>query len=104
MEIRRWEDASGARLALGLVGHDVVDLLPTFAGTTRTRVSVTRTAEPTVAFASVRDGDEEEEVTQVALEVEEYRFLGEAAHECVASIVALGRSMEVFRDAAAFAE
>ena len=105
LEIRRWEDPSGARLVFGLGDQGVViDLLPSFAGRIGADLSEVRRINEELASAAVMD-ENGEQVTAMAFELEERRFLpfppdsvsGEA------SIIALGVDVTTHADNAAFA-
>jgi hypothetical protein len=104
VDVMRWQDSSGARLILGVCGHDVPDLLPSFAATPSAKLASIDFVSADVAKAAVLD-DENEQVTALAIEFEERRLLRRdpAITEGVAGITALGIAVEVFPSADAFA-
>ncbi len=100
--VLRWQDQSGARLVMGLRDGKLLDLLPSFAGTPGVRLANVRAINDAVAVADVLD-EGGEQLTMLALELEERRFLsaaGPAAGQ--ASVVALGVDVTVHADAEAF--
>ena len=105
LDVRRWEDASGSRLILGVEGSTVVDLLPSFAGPVSVHLANVGRLDPDVASAEVVDTDGET-LTVLALELEERRFLGMTALnvDVTACVVALGVEVAVYQDEAAFSE
>lgn len=101
-ELWRWQDDSGARLALTLRGSDVVHFVPSFAGVAGTRLSAVRRLDSGLADVDVVD-DDGEMTTRLAVELEEQEFLhGEMADVGPSSVVALGVDMAVYQDADAY--
>ena len=97
----RWEDPSGARLVLGLTESDVEDLLPSFAGAPGVSLEGIRRVTDTVFRAAVMD-PQGSPVTQMELEFEQCRFLPTSGAAGQASVVALGRMVNVYADAPAW--
>ena len=103
-EVRRWDDASGSRLVVGLQGRAIVDFLPSFAGPISTPLDHVKFITDDVALADVV-GETGEVVTRFSVEIEERRLVDrdrEAAGE--ASVVALGVDVSLHRDARLFSE
>jgi len=102
--VLRWRDPSGASLVIAVRGREVVDLLPSFAGAPGARLANVRAANDEVALADVLD-EEGQQVTMVAVELEQRRLLPGAAGPVggSASVVALGVDVTVHADAEAFA-
>ena len=104
VDVRRWEDPSGARLVFGRREDTVVEFLPSFAGRVGGKLRALGRVGPEVARAAVVDaaGDT---ATRVVLEVEQRRLLPPepVAHDVRATITALGVDVAVFDDADAFA-
>lgn len=105
VEVVRWQDASGARLVLGLQGGAVVDLLPSFAAAPSARLRSIEFVSDDVARAAVVD-EHGDQVTELTVEFEERRLLRErpAVTEGVAGIVAFGVDVQAFEDADAFGQ
>jgi hypothetical protein len=103
ISVLRWQDRSGARLVMSVRGEHVLDLLPSFAGTPGARLANVRAATDEVAFADVVDEDDEQ-VTMLALELEQRRLLPAAGVAAAGAIVvALGVDVTVHADEEAFA-
>jgi hypothetical protein len=99
----RWEDPSGARLVMSVQGEQVLDLLPSFAGTPGARLANIQAATDEVAIADVVD-EGDEQVTMLALELEQRRLLpAEGLAAASATVVALGVDVTVHADEDAFA-
>jgi hypothetical protein len=105
VDVRRWEDPSGARLILGLRGKDVEDLLPSFASPTGASLVGVKPLDGEIAVADVVDQDGET-LTRMAIELEERRFLAssEEGWHGPASTVALGVAVTLHESDEAFAE
>lgn len=104
VDVRRWQDPSGAGLILGWQGPTLVDLLPTYAATAGGLVADCALINGPVASAAIVDSDGEK-LTAMAFEVEEYRRL-KASGAPVSGpvrITALGVDVTVHADAEAFA-
>ncbi|MEU2610282.1 hypothetical protein ABZ570_01640 [Micromonospora sp. NPDC007271] len=101
--VLRWQDPSGARLVLGVRGDEVVDLLPSYAGTPGARLADVRAVNEDVVVADLVD-DEGEQVTMLAVELEQRRLLPAATGTVggPAGVVALGVDVTVYADAEAF--
>ena len=100
--VLRWEDPSGARLVLEVADEGLVDLLPSFRSSTTVRLGDLQAVNRDVTVASLLDEDGEE-ITSVALELEQRRLLPRRPVERVrASLTALGVDVAVHRDARAF--
>ena len=74
VEIRRWQDPSGARLVLGRTGNDVVDFLPSFDGRPGVDLIDCRAVNEDVIVGIVVD-ESGEQTTQMAFELEQRRAL-----------------------------
>lgn len=98
----RWEDPSGARLAVTLRGNQVVSLVPSWRSETEVTLrSVIRLNEDTFS-AGVFDGDEQ--LTAMAFELEQRHVTtGQGPWSMTVQLVALGQAVTVHRDADAFA-
>ncbi len=103
VEVRRWQDASGARLVIGLRGGEPFELLPSYAGPVGARLGGLRPMTEDVVEADVVD-DQGETLTRAALELEERRFLAGDVHAgpVPVALVALGTEVSLHRDAGAF--
>ncbi|MGE5830557.1 MAG: hypothetical protein ACM30G_19645 [Micromonosporaceae bacterium] len=102
VSVLRWEDPSGARLIMSMQGGQLLDLLPSYAGTPGAQLANVRVASDEVAFADVMEGDEQ--VTMLALELEQRRLLpAEGVAAASATVVALGVDVTVHADEEAFA-
>ena len=101
--VERWEDPSGARLILGIRRTEIVDLLPSFAATPGARLAQVEFVTDQVATASVVD-DTGEQLTALAMEVEERRLIGRGPFPgpVLASVTGLGVDVVVHADAEAF--
>jgi hypothetical protein len=104
-EIRRWEDASGSRLTLGIREKQVVELLPSLGGPVSARLAEVQPSSEDFASADVVDEDGEM-CTRLQLALEEQRFLEllERPAAGPACITALGNEVAVFQDEATFQE
>jgi hypothetical protein len=103
VDVFRWEDpASGARLVFEVRETKIADFTPSFASTARTRLAGLSAVNEDVATARVVD-DDGEQVTSVALDLEQRRLLGSKTLDREAAIVALGRGVAIYSDAEAFA-
>jgi len=106
VDVVRWQDPGGARLVVALQDGQVVDWLPSFAGSAGARLVGVRMANDEVATADVV-GEDGEQLTSFAVEPEQRALLdpaggvGEIA--CEAAVTALGVDVAVFDDEAEFA-
>ena len=102
-EVLRWQDPSGARLVFEVHAGTVEGILPSYDALTGASVAELALVDDDVAIGWLTDGDEQ--VGQIALEVEERRLvLGKrAGFSGPVSIVGLGVGAEIFDDADAFA-
>ncbi len=105
IDVLLWEDSnSGARLMIGVRATRVVDLLPSVASSGRTRLRDLRMVNDEVATAAVVDEDGEQ-LTSIALELEQRHLLGRATlGEVDAAVVACGVSVTSFPDKNPFSE
>ncbi len=103
VDIARWEDASsGARLVLGVDHGSLVDLLPSLASRVSTHLGGLRGANDEVATAAVL-ADDGDQLTSVALELEQRRLLGTRVIEHVdAAIVAFAQAVTIHPDVETF--
>ena len=96
IDVVRWQDPSGARLVIGLTRDGAVaDLLPSFDGTLRTRLRDVRLVNDEVAIADVLDAGGEQ-VTSMAVEIEQRRLLPAQPINADATVVALGGAVTVY--------
>ncbi len=105
VEVKRWEDASGARLIFAVNRHDeVVDVLPSFADEPGALLTGIQLLNDAAAAASVVAADGEE-LTQLVIELEQRTLLRtrRLSDAVAASIIALGVDIVVHADADAFA-
>jgi hypothetical protein len=102
--VLRWQDPSGARLVLAVRDRTVLDLLPSFAGEPGARLGRVGAANEAVAIADVV-GEDGEQATVIAVELEQRRFLTVAAGPVtgMASVVGLAVDVTVHAGADAFA-
>ena len=100
VEVRRWQDESGARLIVAMEGRRIVSVLPSFAGEPGPMVSA-RVVAPDLSFADVLD-DEGEQLTALAVELEQHALLGPEAVRGRASLVGLGVGVKVYESEEAF--
>lgn len=105
VEVRRWEDPSGARLVYGLRHGEVTDFLPSFAAVPGAQLAGIRFVADEVVAAGIVD-EEGEQMTGMTLELEQHRLLRArgAPTSGRAAIVALGVDVAVFDDAVVFGE
>ena len=94
IEVRRWEDPSGARLVFGLDNGQVVDVVPSFAGPVGARLAGIGVLEDDVCEADVVDEDGET-VTRLAFDLEERRFLPAEGEPASGPAVVVGLGVEV---------
>lgn len=98
--IRRWEDASGARIVLAGRDGTVERFMPSFAGVPGALLrDVFALTDEVSAADVVLDG---ETATRLAIELEERDLVRGRTVAGEASIVLLGTGVEVFADEAAF--
>jgi hypothetical protein len=104
VEVMRWQDASGARLVLELSNGKLTDLLPSFAGTPGARLTQLAPLNESAWRADVMD-DAGEQVTAMAVELEQRRLLADDAGQVtfLASVIGLGVDVTVHADAVQFA-
>jgi len=99
----RWQDPSGVRLVIALRDDEILDLLPSYAGTPGAVLADLWSANPDVVVASIVDADGDR-VTALAAELEQ-RWLLPGMPEPVggaACVVALGVAVEEYPDDDAF--
>lgn len=103
VEVRRWQDPSGARLVIGVREAKPFELLPSYAGPVGARLAGVRLLADDVAEADVVD-DGAQTLTRAAFELEQRRFLAPGGHEgpSPAALVALGAEVSLHKDAGAF--
>lgn len=103
IEVRRWDDESGARLLFGLRGDDVVDFVPSYAAGPTALLSSIDVGGEGVATAAVVDRAGEQ-LTSLAIELEEWRFLRLEPRErpVAASVIGLGIDVSLFENEADF--
>ena len=102
-EVLRWQDTSGARLVFEVHAGTVEGVLPSYDALAGASIADLAMVDDDVAIGWLTDG--QEQLAQIALEVEERR-LALAKRGGVAgplSIVGLGVGTELFEDADAFA-
>ncbi|MCU1428670.1 MAG: hypothetical protein JWL83_2670 [Actinomycetia bacterium] len=103
IDVVRWEDPSGARLVFALKDKRVIDFLPSLSSRPGARLASVRASNASVATAAVVDEDGEQ-LTSVAVELEQRQFLGRSADlNGPAAIIAFGRAVTVHESAEAFA-
>ena len=103
LEVRRWEDSSGARMVLGIRDGSIVEFLPSLASKPGARLARIAALSDEVSTAAVVD-EAGDQLTSVAVEFEERALLTETARAGgAASIVALGQAVTIHDDSAAFA-
>jgi hypothetical protein len=103
VRVVRWEDPSGAALVLGVQAGDCVDLVPTYASTAGGKFANCQLINESVASAEVVDADDEQ-LTALTFDTEQYRQMKALGQPIAgnALITALGVSVQVHADAAAF--
>ncbi|MEV6287372.1 hypothetical protein [Kribbella sp. NPDC051770] len=101
LEVRRWEDPSGARLVLVVGERGILRVTPSFGGERVVQLGDLQRAGSEAAVADVVDGGET--VTRLAIELEELALLGEGKHAGLACVVGLAPEVRIFPDAEAFA-
>ncbi len=102
LTVHRWQDPSGARLVVATKGRQVVEFLPSYAGTPGPVLANVRNANDDVTVADVVD-DDGEKIGAFAAEFEQRRLLPQTPSGGLATVVALGVDVAVHADAAAFA-
>jgi len=100
VEVRRWQDESGARLIVATEGRRIVSVLPSFAGEPGPMISA-RVVAPVLSFADVLD-DEGEQLTALAVALEQHALLGPEAVRGRASLAGLGVGVKVYESEEAF--
>lgn len=100
-KVTRWQDASGARLVV-TYDRDGFDITPSFAGEPGARLAGVTALNDDVVSAAVVDEDGEQ-LTGMAFELEQRRFLTDDHVTGYAGITALGVDVTVHADEAAFA-
>jgi hypothetical protein len=105
VDVRRWEDPSGARLVWGQREGEPVEFLPSFAALPSAHLRGISFVSDVVATADVVDDETGEQTTAMALEFEERRFLQgrRSPRSGAAALTALGIEVEVFDDDESFA-
>ena len=100
VEVRRWEDASGARSVLAMRDGHAERFMPSFAGTPCATLRDVFALTDEVSAADVlMDG---ETATRMAIELEERDLVRGRSVAGEASIVMLGTGVEVFADEGTF--
>ncbi|MEU0561532.1 hypothetical protein [Dactylosporangium sp. NPDC006015] len=102
LTVHRWQDPSGARIVVATRGRQIVEFLPSYAGTPGPLLADVHNANDEVTIADVVDKDGEK-VGMLAAEFEQRRLLPTAPSGGLATVVALGVDVAVHADAAAFA-
>jgi hypothetical protein len=102
IEVLRWQDASGVRLTLGFEGDELASFLPSFAGESTTRLANVRGLNDEVFIAAVVD-DAGEQLTSLAVELEQQPLIANPITSALATITFLGRHITVHDDPDAFA-
>jgi hypothetical protein len=105
IDVRRWQDAAGCRLVLGMRGDAVEDMFLSFSGPAGAHLRNVRVMDGKVATGYVVD-DEGEVETAVAIELEEFRFLESIGSVDAgdATVVALGVETSVHANEQEFRE
>lgn len=100
VQVRRWEDASGARIVFAMRDGRMVRFMPSFAGQPGARLRDVVALNDVASAADVAVADET--VTRLAIELEERDMVRDRQVAGEASIVILGVGVEAFADEAAF--
>lgn len=100
-DVLRWQDDSGARLVVTFRNDELEQLLPSFAGTPGARLTGVHALNDELSHADVVD-ESGEQLTALALELEQRALLRGRTVSGRASIVALGSDVSVHADEAAF--
>jgi hypothetical protein len=100
VDVRRWEDPSGARLVMMLRGRTVEGLLPSFAGTPGVGIGNVSRASNGTCMADVA-GNGESPMMRLSLELEEGPLLRESVSG-KASLVAFASAVKLHPTVAAF--
>ncbi|HTI34419.1 MAG TPA: hypothetical protein VL422_12125 [Miltoncostaea sp.] len=104
VEVRRREDASGARIIVGIKGRELVGLLPSLASAPGVRFGPLEPVADDAHLADLLDG-EGEVWTRAVVELEQRDLLAGGRHPGGrGALVAFGRGVTVHADADAFAE
>lgn len=101
-ETYRWQDPSGARVVIEMRGKLVHSAVPSFAGMPATQLRNVVRLNDDVSSAEVTD-DNGEQVTALALDLEQRAMLGRLTVAGRASLVAFVGELTVHADADAFA-
>jgi hypothetical protein len=101
LELLRWQDPSGIRLVLGFDGSELASFLPSFAGTSTTSLTNIRGLNDEVFAAAVVD-EAGEQMTALALELEQQPLITRPIERALATITFLGRHVTLHADADAF--
>jgi hypothetical protein len=104
VELHRFEDPSGARLAIAVNrSGEIANVLPSFAAPREVQLVGLYRPNPDTAIADLVD-DAGEQYGQLAVELEERDLLGAPSRDPrAAALVAFGVDVQVFADADAFA-
>jgi hypothetical protein len=102
VSIARWQDSSGSRLTFRIRNGSAVAFVPSIAGTPGVRFGpLTRLTDDVWSAAAVDENGEQ--WTSMAVDLEEGGVVSEGYRSTTAAtLVALGRSVTVHRDEAAF--
>lgn len=101
LTVHRWQDPSGARIVVATRGRQVVEFLPSYAGTPGPVLANVRNANDQVTVADVVDDGEK--IGAFTAEFEQRRLLPPTPLGGLATVVALGVEVAVHADADAFA-
>lgn len=102
LEVLRWQDASGARLVLGFEGDELSSFLPSFAGQSTTTLANVCGLNDEVFAAAVVD-ETGEQLTSLAIELEQRPLISQPIKSTLATITFLGRHITLHEDPDAFA-
>jgi len=102
MALLRWEDPSGARLALAIKDRWAVWCRPSFAAQPSTRLAGVSRVNADVAIADVVD-DTGQQLTSLGLELEQLHLLARPVKSATAAITFFGISISVHAGSEAFA-
>lgn len=102
IKVVRWQDASGVRLVIETVGDEEPTLVPSFAATTRVRLTDVRMLNYDVAMATVVD-DLGQPLASMGVLIEQRRLLPQRLSvDGEGSIVAIGTGVSIHSSPQAF--
>jgi hypothetical protein len=101
VEVVRWQDPGGARLVFRMRGGVAESFVPSFAGSPGVRLGTLQRLNDDVWSAAVAD-ESGDQLTSAAFELEEGGLVDEGHPPETATMVALGRSITIHTDEAAF--